>query len=133
MQIFIYISDKKTLIWPNTTEISPKSPHPPSRCFFSCSLTALSISSLQLFWCWVYFGHLLPVLPDFPMGSEKTEQFSWLALSLLYYTFVSLLHWGLYPKTSTNISFSVLIFLHVRSIKMHDCMNFHHENRTHII
>lgn len=96
-------SDRKPLMWPNAIKISRDIQIQQPGVFFSCCLTAVNTSSLQLVSCWLYFRHLFPMLPDSPVDSKKL--FSCFFIHSCYITVLPLLHWGLCPKTTTNILF----------------------------
>lgn len=128
--LYYLLLNKKPQIWPNSIKIRKKNSIPPNRCFFGCSLTAINASSLQLVWHRFYLGHLLPVLTDSAIGSENKQLSSW---SLSFWYIALLLHWGLCPNTSTNISFFCFFISACEVCEKHDYMNFLHENRTHIM
>lgn len=123
-------SDRKPLIWPNAIKISRDIQIQQPGVFFSCCLTAVNTSSLQLVSCWLYFRHLFPMLPDSPIDSKK--HFSCFFIHSCYITVLPLFCTeGSVQRLALTFYFSVLVFLHESSIKMHDHMNVLHENTTH--
>lgn len=102
---FLYILrltffDRKPLIWPNAIKISREIQTQQPGAFFSCCKYEQLTAGFTL----IVLQASLPSAPRFSNRLRETFQLL-LHMLLLHYTSATLLHWGLCPKTSTNISF----------------------------